>query len=97
MSASGMTDEKWAIDKLDGTNWTTWKFQMKHLLLAKGLWEVVDETEVLAEDAAAAVRAEFKKKSQKAFSTIVLGISTSQLYVPGDFVQEATRGPAQPL
>ena len=81
MSASGTTDEKWAIDKLDGANWMTWKFQMKHLLLAKDLWEVVDGTKVLAEDAAAAVRAKFKKKSQKAFSTIVLGISTSQLYL----------------
>ena len=41
-------DEKWAIDKLDGANWTTWKFQMKHLLLAKELWRIVDGTEVLA-------------------------------------------------
>ena len=53
------TDEKWVIDKLDDSNWTTWKFQMKHLLLAKGVWEVVDGTEELAEDATAAARAEF--------------------------------------
>ena len=74
-------DEKWVINKLDGPNWTTWKFQMKHLLLAKGLWGVVDRTEVLAEDAAEEVRAEFQKKSQKAFSTLVLAISASQLYL----------------
>ena len=75
------TDEKWVIDKLDGPNWTTWKFQMKHLLLAKGLWGVVDGTEVLADDAAEGVRTEFQKKSQKAFSTLVLAITASQLYL----------------
>ena len=30
-------EEKWSVDKLDGGNWITWKFQMRHLLLAKGL------------------------------------------------------------
>ena len=68
------------IDKLDGSNWTTWKFQMKHLLLAKGLWGVVDGTEEPADDAAAEIHAEFRKKLQKAFSTILLAISASQLY-----------------
>ena len=59
------TDDKWVIDKLDGKNWSTWKFQMKHLLLAKGLWGLVDGSETLAEDANAAARAEFQKRSQK--------------------------------
>ena len=49
-------DEKWSIDKLDGSNWTTWKFQMRHLLLEKGLWGYVDGTEVLREGATAQVR-----------------------------------------
>ena len=42
-------DEKWSIDKLNASNWMTWKFQMRHLLLAKGLWGYVDGSEVLAE------------------------------------------------
>ena len=75
------TDDKWVIDKLDGKNWSTWKFQMKHLLLAKGLWGLVDGSETLAEDANAAARAEFQKRSQRTFSTIVLAIGTSQLYL----------------
>ena len=54
---------------------------MRHLLLAKGLWGHVDGTEVLAEDANAQAQAEFRKKSQRAFSTIVLAVSTSQLYL----------------
>ena len=74
-------DEKWTIDKLDGTNWTTWKFQMKHLLLAKELWGIVDGTERLAEDAEADARAAFGRRSQKAFSVLVLAINSSQLYL----------------
>ena len=34
-------DEKWSIDKLDASNWA-WKFQMRHLLVAKGLWGYID-------------------------------------------------------
>ena len=60
-----MMDEKWSIDKLDGSNWVTWKFQMRHLLLAKELWVYVDGMEVLGEDARPQTQAEFQKKSQK--------------------------------
>ena len=69
------------IDKLDGKNWLTWKFQMKHLLLTKGLWGLVDGSETLTEDANAAAREEFQKKLQRTFSTIVLAIGASQLYL----------------
>jgi len=74
-------EEKWSIDKLDGNNYATWKFQMKHLLLAKDLWEHVEGTAEIGNDANAQARAEFAQKSQKAFSTIVLAISTNQLYL----------------
>ena len=57
------------------------EIQMRHLLLAKGLWGCVDGSEVLPEDAAAPARAEFEKKEQRAFSTIALAISTSHLYL----------------
>jgi len=39
------------------------------------------ETAVLAEDANDQAHADFRQKLQKAFSTIVLAISTSQLYL----------------
>ena len=74
-------EEKWCIDKLDGSNWMTWKFQVRHLLLAKGLWGVVDGSETLPEDSSAQVHAEFEKKEQKALSTIALAVSTPQLYL----------------
>lgn len=78
---AGSNEEKWTVDKLDGSNWTTWKFQMKHLLLAKGLWGHVEGTDVLAGDASDAVRAEFQHKAQRAFSTIVMAVSTPKLYL----------------
>ena len=60
---------------------------MHHLLLAKGLWGYVDSTEKLAEDASMAVKADFSKMSQKAFSTIIMAISTSQLYLVTSYDQ----------
>lgn len=74
-------DEKWSVEKLDGSNWTTWKFQMKHLLLAKGLWGLVDGTETLAADANAAATAEYQQKCEKALASIVLGTQSSVLYL----------------
>ena len=59
---------------------------MRHLLLAKHLWGYVDGTEGLGEGATAQVRAEFQKKSQKAFSTIVDDLSLS--YVQQALVHE---------
>ena len=71
-------EEKWSIEKPDGGNWNTWKFQMKHLLMAKGLWNLVDGSEVLASEAAAAL---FESRLHKAFSTIVLAMDSAQLYL----------------
>ena len=67
------TEEKWSFDKLDGLNWMTWKFQIRHLLLAKGVWRCVS----------AQVHTDFEKKKQEqwAFSIITLAISTPQLYL----------------
>jgi len=79
---AGSFEEKWSVEKLEGAeNWSTWKFQMKHLLLAKGLWNFVDGTAELAEDADDQAQAEYNQKMQKAFSTIVLAVSTKQLYL----------------
>lgn len=79
--AVSTADEKWSIDRLDGTNWMTWKFQMRHLLLAKELWGFVDGSEVEREGMTVQEKADHKKKSQKALSAIVMAISTSQLYL----------------
>ena len=74
-------EHKWTIEKLDGSNWITWKFQLEHLLLARGLWKYADGSAVLAEDATAEQRAKHQSESQKAFSAIAMSVSTSQLYL----------------
>ncbi|CAK6974376.1 dynamin-3 isoform X3 [Scomber scombrus] len=62
--------DKLFIDKLSGPeNWATWKFQMKHLLKAKGLWGMVMETDVLAAGANTAAQAEFQRRKEKAWCT----------------------------
>ena len=76
-----MESDKWTIDKIDGSNWITWKFQLKHILLAKGLWKYVDGSAVLAEDATVEQQAKYRSESQKAFSVIVMSVATSQLYL----------------
>ena len=75
-------EEKWSIEKLNGSNWNTWKFQMKHLLMAKGLWSLTDGSEVLASEASAAAEALFQSRIHKAFSTIVLAIDGAQVWSP---------------
>lgn len=64
-------DEKWSIKKFNRSNLTTWKFQMWHLLLAKGLWGLVKGTNTQA-------RMEFQKKSQRA---LILYSYISILYI----------------
>ena len=75
-------EDKWIVDKLTGSqNWITWKFQLKHLLLAKGLWKYVDGSAVLAEGATAEQRAKHQSESQKAFPIIAMSVIPSQLYL----------------
>ncbi len=48
---------------------------------ARGLWKLVDRTKVLADNATEQVRTDFEQHQQKAFSMLVLAISTSQLFL----------------
>ena len=74
--------EKWDIDKLDGSNWSTWKFQMQHLLTAKEVWDHVDGTAVdPGDDAEAAARLRYAKAKQKAMATLVVGIHSKLIYL----------------
>ena len=70
------------IEKLEGTsNWATWKFQMKHLLLSRDLWKYIDGSETLDEGANADAITKYRANSQKALTTIVLAVSTQQIYL----------------
>ena len=74
-------EDKWFIEKLNSNNWSIWKFQMKHLLMAKELWGFVDGSQQLGNNPSEEERSTFQKKSQKALSTIALSVSTSHLYL----------------
>ena len=60
---------------------------MRHLLLAKGVWGYVNRTEQLPGNANAQTQTEFQKKSQRAFSRIVMAIDTPQLYLVTSYDQ----------
>lgn len=71
-----------SIEKLKDDNFATWKFQMKHLLIAKGYFGIVDGTErepaTSAEDK---VKESFKQRSEQAFSILVLSVSSEMIYM----------------
>ena len=69
-----MADKNWSIERLNGENWSTWKFQMKHLLLDKNLWNVTQGIEQLNGGENEAAVSDFNSRSQKALSTIVMSI-----------------------
>ena len=70
------------INKLDRSNWITWKFRLKHFLLARGLWKYyVDGSAMLAEGATVEQQVRHPSKSQRAFFFIAMSVSTLQLYL----------------
>lgn len=83
---AGSFDDKCAIDKLDGSNWETWKFQIRHVLLAKGLWKSVDGTDsVSEEDQVVALLGSLPRS----YATIVTALETRNGGVSLSYVQQA--------
>ena len=76
---AGISD-KWEIEKLDRSNWPTWSFQMKHLLMAKEVWEHVDGTAPSPGNDLSA-QASYEKTKQKAMATLVMGIKANLIYL----------------
>ena len=73
---------KMGLGKLNGDNYHSWKFNVKMLLIGKDLWEVVDGTEVLGEDAGDAEKKLFKKRDNQALSIVCLSVQPNlQIYV----------------
>ena len=70
------------VEKLNSDNYHSWKFNIKMFLIGKDLWDIVDGSEVLENDADAETRNKFKKRDNMALATICLSISTGlQIYV----------------
>ncbi len=59
-------EDRLFIEKLSGPeNWATWKFQMEHLMKAKGLWDMVAETENVPDGANAQRQGQNSKNGKK--------------------------------
>ena len=67
---------------LNGSNFPTWKIQMKMLLIKEGVWGIVNETEDIPVDPGS--YRHYVARQDRALSTIVLGINHSLLYLIGD-------------
>lgn len=75
-------DTGFKVEKLTAENYHSWKFNMKMILIGKDLWEIVNGTETLDEDADENKQRKFKKRENQALATVCLSVSTSlQIYV----------------
>jgi transposase InsO family protein len=66
----------YSIEKLDGTNYHSWKFKVKMILIDKELWDVVNEKDAPTEGDEGFD--EWSKADQKALATIALTVKDSQ-------------------
>lgn len=66
------------VDRLNSNNYRTWKFAMKMLLIQRELWDHVNGTVTLQNDATVEQKARYKSKDEKALSTIALSIDPDQ-------------------
>ena len=80
-----MADIRSGIVPLNGSNFPTWKIQVRMALLKQGVWKIVEGTEVCPDeyDQPANYR-KFCERRDRALSTIVLAVETSLLYLLGD-------------
>lgn len=74
-----MAHEKLSVDKLTEENYSSWKFQMKHYLSANGYYGIVNGTE--NEPTNSSDREAFKKRYERAFSAVVLSVSSELIYL----------------
>ena len=80
--ASGGEDANFRVEKLSADNYHTWKFDMKMLLMRNDVWEIVTGDEVLDENASVKEKVNFKKRENRALSTICLSVNKElKIYV----------------
>ena len=77
-----MSEESFKVEKLNGENYHSWKFNLKMYLMGKDLWDIVQEVEVLTERSTPQQRELFRKRDNRAMSIINLSITNDlQIYV----------------
>ena len=66
------------IEPLNGSNYQSWKYNMKLVLMERGLWGFIQETEVEPDSTAQASAVNtYRLRSDKAYSLIALNVSKS--------------------
>jgi len=74
-----MAENKFSIEKLNGTNYASWSYQMKMVLMETKLWSVVEPgEEEPAENATNAVKKAYVNRQGKALAKIALAICDEQ-------------------
>ena len=77
-----MEETSFKVEKLNGENYHSWKFNLKMYLIGKDLWDIVEGTQVLGKDASEDESRKFKKRENLSLSIICLSVSTNlQIYV----------------
>ena len=65
-----MSEETYKPDKLNGDNFHSWKFNMKMFLIGKDLGDIVSGDEILGEEETPKEREQFRKRDNKALSSL---------------------------
>ena len=66
------------IEKFNGKNYQSWKYNLKLVLMERGLWGFIAGTETApAQTATAQVRNVYRLRSDKAYSLIALSVDKS--------------------
>jgi hypothetical protein len=77
-----MSQEKVSIDKLNGENFASWKFQMQHYMKACGYHKIVTgEEKAPGSSASGEAKQAYERRCDKAFSTLVLAINGELIYL----------------
>lgn len=79
-----MADVKSSLIPLNGSNFVTWKIQVRMTLIRDGLWCIVDGTEVAPAADSSEKYAKYAARRNRALATIVLAIEPKLLYLIGD-------------
>ena len=78
-----METTKVLLKPLNGSNYATWKVQCKMALIKEGLWNIVNRTELISNDATREQKEKFSLRRDKALATIVLSVEPKWLYILG--------------
>ena len=69
---------------LNGTNFPTWKIQIRMVLMKQGVWKIVNGTEIAPDENNIVAMSKYNDRKDKALSTLVLAVEPSLLYLLGD-------------